>query len=254
MFEGIGSTWRESLAQFKWADLKILFLLSFKASFSAIKSLLVSFWWLLFIVIPSITTLCLYLFKIDINLLISQQSLLTKPRSFLFFIFVSYIIFGLLHFLSLLALRPSLERKDIYYFLGSFRYFLGFFLISILFVVLFKWATFFLIPMLLFYLDSEGRFKDIFVSVKKGAKLVLYFLPFFLIINILLFLVAGIAGLSFGLIFGTMIFLFGLKSWQVIGFLIFILPSFFLIVSTIMSSYLVNYYSKVKHSHYKLFS
>ncbi len=254
------STWRDTLKFLKWSEFKLILLVSLKSSIDAIKLLIKYFWWLL--IIRSIPWLS---GTASLALLLSGIT--------------SYVLF----YAMILALRPSLERKNFQYFINYAGHLPGLFVTGIVFVlcviiplmialyggsaIIFKmhWIIKLVSALImgivlvmagissvlpsLFFLDSEGRFADVWRSFKLGIKIGVYFAPLFFIPLIFISTLVSIPAYIIAFIFAK---------------LPFVLPPVIVMVCTLLAligSYIfgifywavfINYYTKIKHTYSKL--
>ncbi len=209
-FDLLLSTWRDSLALFSWSQIKLCLLGTVATWLRSMTIMFRLFWWLI-----------VGLFALGYWCPFGWSR------------FVVFMMWLVLLYLIMLSVRPSLERKDYFYF-G--HYILRIWAIGVV-LILFKYCgvTQILLAWLLFYFDSNGSLNAVVSTLKATFKMYLFFLPFFAVLS----LVAFILGYFY--------------SWLMGFFDIPLLKTFFsLVISLFVCSVLSVYYIKLKHQHYKL--
>lgn len=242
MLSTLRITWSESFRFFFTPEFQLYFLLIGNTILRTIKLLTRYFFWLF-------PLIALTLFVLDAH----KESLKNNYLE----IIILCILFALFNNLLILCTRASLEPKNFFYFLYYlpiiFSYSAAFTLIqSILFSFfpLYTFSTFefciniFFQISLFFFLDTTFSIKNVFYSFTRAIKMLLYFLPFFIIyvgitigfINILAF----IAG-------KTIIPFIPPTILSSLFFFHFIFSQLFLVAT------LSVLYISLKHRYYKLF-
>ncbi len=233
-FGQIWPLWKESLVLFKWNNLKLFFLAVLNNYQRSVKIVVKNFWWLL------------------LGAIIAQN-------------FVFGLAGGLhlfLSFLFALIARPSIERKDTAYFMTYLKKFPGYMLISFFFVLI-LYLVFvlqlpgisvlsFILPVLFcmslfFFFDVKNSFKNTYKALLQSIKINVYFFPAMLILMAFWYMIASIPAISLGWA--------AHNNWSVF-------PTFFVQASVLFVTYLISilpfsvlamYYTKIKHSHHRLF-
>lgn len=174
-------------------------------------------------------------------------------------VYVDTILFKILFSIPMfLAVRPSLERKNLLYFKRYAHRALGIIVLSvgvmsILFSLFFSVNLFLaksglyyfycfygigslIIPLLIFssffFLDSDGSPLSLWSSFVQGLKMLVYYFPIVIVVGMV----------------GLLIFLIDFSF--VIGSLMTVLRS---MLQLFLFSFLANYYTKIKYSNYQLF-
>jgi hypothetical protein len=140
IFKAVFGHWKESLGIFQKSEFKVFILLVLNTFVRSVRIVFKNFWWLFF------------------------ASCIIPP-----------LIIPLM-FAVFLAIRPSVERKDFFYFTkyaGKIWGFLLIFSINVMFPLAFLAAP----SGILFFMDQESNFKNVIVSMYRGLKLLLHFLP-----------------------------------------------------------------------------
>ena len=234
--------WKEAIEFFGWENLKVFMLATLNTFKRSLMLFLKYFWWMIAI------------------MMIAQYSGFYRQVS-LFLFFSSFI--------SILMVRPSIESKNLTYFLGYGKKIPGYFLIIFFFIAFtliinqcmffFLWLlgipsfssnTLFLplSPILIasfFFIDVKSDITHLVKSVFNSLKFCLYFFP--VICALILFerLIFLCFGFSRELIGGTNSsggMIFYVIIWA-IAYLLTLLPF----------SALAVYYTKIKHNHFPLF-
>lgn len=169
-------SWKESLTLFKPSNFKLFFLVSARSFGLALKTFFVYWGWL-------ILFFWMYHFMI--------------PHSLSAQLNIEVIVRALLLFLFICCLRPSASIKNMHYFIKMIRKFwivivmtIGLYIIdskllavNIIFDTSFYLFFSLLITLyLLFTLDSDGSIKNLILSAYRSLKMLLYNLPWFLVI------------------------------------------------------------------------
>ncbi len=259
----ISSCWRDSIVYFKKENLKLYILGSLGTWKRALEILIHRFWWLF---LAWLFWLGYLVWGLGIDAL--ATSWVTSLSGFFLKItmavFVTWFFQAMIYYVIIMALRPSIEAKDYAYFMKYSHSFWLFFIVGIFTsnLIFFSLIT---LP-LLFFLDSDQSLKSLYLSLIRGFKAMVYFLPFFLAIVIALILMIGIiavAALLPLLIISKFIYpewaLFTLKLSEPL------LPRWFATVATVQTAIFVElgvvlglaalcvFYIKVKHEHADLF-
>jgi len=243
----IFTKWLESLEIFSKKDLALFFLASLNALRRSVIVLVQKCWWLLVL---------LLLLKSDsfwvVNRLFYEPSLLKRLFVVDSLVAVGYIFASLLlSFFAFLIVRPSVENKELSYFVVYTNKFLGFSLIALFIGGIPVLPIFWM--MALFFMDSQGKIESLYYSFLNSLKLVFYYLPVcavlglgkialdYIVVNLMKFLEAGITS-----VIGTdgILFLIWDKIFYSILFLVWL---FFLCIMT-------TYYVRIKHKDFKLFT
>lgn len=239
----IGVCWQESL---KILMNKQFWLVTLKAAKETYTFLVTKLWWLMLLfaafgwLMPFAYNLthALFLGSYEEDLLIPW--VLIKE-------IILIVLWLTLVFSLFLIVRPSLNKKDLHYFLSKKKWFL-YFIISIFALIIgililsfypatvsvvqssFLFLLFFspfLILWVLFFLDSQPRLFNLGRCLVRSCKLIIYSLPFFLVVGLILNIM--------------MLLVFKIPAYAVSV----LLPFFFCIIN--------NFYIKAVHDHYDLF-
>lgn len=238
-YDSIKKHWADSISFLTANDLKIFLLATANNVRRSLWGVLSYFWW--FIILLSILT---YITNVSFSIIVC--------------------------FLYLLAARPSIERKDISYFIHYTPSFIAFFILWLPMYVLGLYSTtlsFLIVPYViceaifflsaLFYIDSAYSSKDFFIAVKNGFYAFFSFFPFLFVISagflvLLSFIIACVGVFCFLLTF--MIFTATVTHYITQTFITLVLYSpLMLIVEFIFISALTIFYIKVKHTYPRLF-
>jgi len=230
MFSQFSVFWNESLEFFKWSNFR-LFLLATLNNYKRSASIIIRYCWWVFI-IPFIV---LYL---------KGAEELATPFSYSL----------ILYFFFLLTVRPSIEKKNLAYFLKHINKFPGYFLVYLMmyipFMLIFKSTTYLITPFLLaslFFFDLKPTFKNIGQAIKNVIKVSFYFFPvmFFLMFThrFFNFFMENVAWTKVTLLLNQGSNL-GLN--YCVTFIIFLFE--LLLVSAVAI-----YYVKIKHNYHKMF-
>lgn len=214
------SKWLESLEIFKKKEFKIFLLLVLNNFKRSIFVLAKNFWWLF---------LLLFL-----NNFFMPNVLGLNNLSFYFFTLINLFLI----FLSFLVIRPSVEAKDIFYFLSYLNRFWGFLII----LMLIFWFPIFPTVSLtnLFFLDSENNFKSLLFSFLNCFKFIFYYSPVCLILGLI------------KILFNFLIVFLFLKLFN--NYILFNLFYLFLFLIWLLSLSTISiYYVKMKHKDFNLF-
>jgi hypothetical protein len=225
-FKNLVAKWVESVELFRWQNFKLFLLGCVVTFFRSLTTLIKYFWWLLVLYIAS-----LFIFW---------------SSFFDFTIYIVYFVGLFLSFFSLLALRPSIENKNLNYFVFYFkRFFPGFLVVFLMTMYIDLYLLAFLGIISLFFFDTIGNLTSFFYSIINAFKMFFYFFPGFLILG-------GLCGLTI-LAFWLVIFIFKfLLSFLVFVPLIFVTIFIFLAHFFFLSIWTV-YYIRIKHQDFQLF-
>lgn len=257
MFAELFSCWKESLSLARWSNFKILLAATLNNSYQSTR-IVVKYFWPIFIV-------AIGCFALTLQTVIPQFTKAglspTVISDNVFLIATAFILYSSLCFLFQLSARPSLERKDLHYFLlylpkaivllpimiiTSFSNFLPFGLGSLVFF-LFATAPF-------FYLDAPSSIASLFISISRSIKLSVYFFPgialCYLISIPIIVLITLACVLIGGLLFYCLQFLttssLQLGLFAAFGILI-------QLISMLTISFTAMLYTKIKHSNPSIF-
>ncbi len=250
--------WRDSLKVFIPHNFKLFSLVSINA---AVKTYVIwlGFFWPLFIV--SLLSDALFIFPFSIGpVQLSVSALVSIASKFLLFITL------------FLSLRPSIKRKTYAYFSDYLPhitvlvilFFTKNFLLHAFFGIearsadLFAtslFAPFFSIPMtvfMLFYLDTRGSFKDLFMSGFRSLKMLWFSLPFYFILACAASIAYSILLFTIGMTFFPFMAFFRMLP---IGFSGLLLWSFakhiFILFAVIPIAFASSFYTKNLHDQSK---
>lgn len=241
------SKWAESIQTFKPANLKIFILASLNTVIRSLGIIVKNLWWMiLFVLVPlalSSTKLFFLQFIPGVGLWVTFYKYVL--------LFVGFLPAAFLTFFIFLTVRPSVENKNIYYFMRYSKYFIFFLLIFFLqalasryfFHILYIFPFFWIISF--FFLDSKGKFVSIFSSIFNGFKAAVFYLPMLFILGLFNW---GRAILSNKLLFLTQ---YDLLISKILGFGAFVIIG--LLMELLLISFLSVYYTKIKHSDFKFF-
>ena len=191
-FKNLLIKWKGSIEIFKNKESLKLFLLAslntFKRSFLI---LIKKFWWIFIVLLYFLPIIQSnfwiwkdYFTNIRIFKITDIQPLkLFHITDFsIFNLAFIFLLFILIFFLSILAIRPSVERKDLFYFYNYKNKFFGF-LVIYLFLFWIQIIPIFFLP-ILFFMDSKTSLKSFENSIIDGFKMGLYYFPAFFIFNL----------------------------------------------------------------------
>lgn len=236
--------WQESLGLLHWNTSKLLFLASLNTFVRAASLIMKYFWWLIIAIIA-----------------LNIGTLYKNTGTFhVFSLYASIILLNMYLFYFLLAVRPSVERKDFCYF---FRYFpaLIIFILSA-FPYIFNLSNNLVLSLLsslighlificmnystFFFLDSDLSLSSLIPSIKRGFTLVWSFLPGIMLFNLIIFTISIIFSFVIGLLGTMLVYALNLQ----VGTLGIIAA---LITSGLHAALTSVLYTKIKHSHFSLF-
>lgn len=243
------ASWKESLSYFTKSELKTLTLVTLNNFYSASLVVLRSFWWLFLVAGVSLIGLMAVKFMILSKVEYSNVIAIALQVFFGLSLFTFGCSVYSLYYFWFLAVRASMERKDIEYFKKYISHLFGFFVISFLigfFCYMQSVLQFFLYFSLLFFLDSDGTVKSIFIAIQNGLKIIWYFLPFFMLFPVLWLLISSVP---------EAFFIAWIKSLHetVYVYLCGFIKVFELLVSLLVIALCSALYIKIKHSNYRLF-
>ncbi|MFA5074544.1 MAG: hypothetical protein WC436_00380 [Candidatus Babeliales bacterium] len=229
------SRWLESLEVFTKKEFKTFLLLILNTFKRSIFIFAKKFWWLFLLLF-----LNNYFFG-GVNIFLK-----TNYLGLFFLVFINLLLI----FFSFLIIRPSIEAKDIFYFLSYLNKFWGFLVITILLFLFPILPSFYIIT--LFFLDSENNLKSLVFSFINGIKFIFYYLPvciilgvIFAVIEILIyFFVIFLLSKIYHILFINTLFSTILLSF----FYLFLFLLWLLFLSTISI-----YYVRMKHKDFNLF-
>ena len=246
-FKFLLTKWKESLEIFSLKNFSLFLLASLNTFVRSLIILVKECWWLILFLLIFLRSDSFWV----VNRLFYEPSVLRRLFSIDSFASIGFVFASLfLSFFSFLIVRPSLEDKNLVYFIHYSNRFLGFALIA-LFVGGIPILPVFWMAVL-FFLDSGNNTKSLMNSLLNAVKLVFYFFPGCLILGIgkisLDYLVVYLMKLAEGgvtKLIGreNVLFMFWDKIFYLILFLVWV---FFLCVMSI-------YYIRVKHKNFKLF-
>ncbi len=246
-FKKLLTKWGESLDIFSKKDLTLFFLASLNTLRRSVGILLKECWWLVIFL--------LFFLRSDAFWVVNRSFYEPSMFSRLFFIDSfssgSFVVASLLlSFFSFLIVRPSVESKDISYFVGYFNKFLGFALIAffvggIPLLPLFWVAT-------LFFLDSRGTSSSLLFSVVNGIKMIIYYSPVWLFLGI-----AKIV-LDYTVVYLMKFVGLGIKNWLGVNNILFMIwdKLFYVVLYLLWLFFLCAmsvYYVRIKHKNFKFF-
>lgn len=188
-------SWADSLTLLKPKNLQLFVMVTIKSIIEAYSLYVKYFWWLL-LAMP------LFLF-IAPDLAASWQNNDTQNLArYATLVGMAASLYGILFLAACFATRPSILQKDCAYFRTQFKKIILYWLAwGALRVVLIKYAVPFgrilfsvgsvslcspaLIFFVLFFADSDGGLKNIFVSMWNSVKMIIYNFPLICVINLL---------------------------------------------------------------------
>ncbi|MCB9492924.1 MAG: hypothetical protein H6679_01465 [Epsilonproteobacteria bacterium] len=252
----LSACWKASLSFFKPSEFKVLLWATGRNLNTSIKLMLRYFWWLLAAIV--IIPFCIVKLGGDWQALQSID-LYTEPTILMVCgaLLLTLSTF-LLTFFYVLCARPSNELKNASYFI-TYTPYMG--LVALLWVVMGIMGH---IPLLrfaaqmaslagflgtIFFLDGKNTLKDFGTALLNGLQMLIYFAPFFALLNIVgILVVMALLGLVFMLLFWLEMYLFGTGtiSFSIVAMFLF------LFYAAAMSFYMVMY-TKIKHSYHTLF-
>jgi hypothetical protein len=239
-FSLVWRQWIGSLRIFLPANFKLLFLVTLNAWIQALKIIFKYFWWLI-VLIP-----------------LMQSGILGVQIYSLLLINILTIALGVI---TILAIRPSVQKKDMRYFLGYWYHFILFklywvivgFIMTIILspIALFFGKPFFAISSffffylysygMFFFLDARATVVNAGISFLRGLRMTIYGLPFNIIVGIffgyLYFFIMRLVPPSL-----VMNIIISYCYWL----LLFVVTSFFLTL-------LNNFYIKQAHENYEIY-
>jgi hypothetical protein len=233
-FSNLVSSWKDSLEVFKKKNFVLFLLASLNTLRRSLILLLKYFWWVFII-----------FFATDLYFSFWGFEYAYQYGSITWFFLKAF-----LYFYAILAARPSIERKDMEYFV---TYMQKYFLIFVVFLFCYLDPIFFLFLIFAFhYLDSKPGIKNCLYSFLTSFKIVLYHLPVFIIFGVSKFLLDGLIYLYQNVKYWGINYLFGQND--IIFFIVdqFVMIFFGLIV-LLFISFVSIYYTKSKHKNFDFF-
>ncbi|MBS1988642.1 hypothetical protein JST56_06680 [Candidatus Dependentiae bacterium] len=238
------SLWQESLGLLHWSTSKLLFLASLNTFIRAIGLIIKYFWWLIVAIIA-----------FNIGALYKNTGIFHEIC-----LYSSIVLLNMYLFYFLLAVRPSVERKDFCYFfryfpaliifiLSAFPYIFSFgnnFVLSLLSSLLGHFLFIFMNYSTFFFLDSDLSLSSLIPSIKRGFALVWSFFPGIMLFNLIIFTISIIFSFIIGLLGTLLVYSLNLQ----VGILGLIAA---LITSGLHAALTSVLYTKIKHSHFSLF-
>jgi hypothetical protein len=255
----ISTCWRDSLAYFKKDNLKLYLLGSLGTWQRALNILVHRFWWL-FIAWFSWLGFLVWHSGIEGLTTMFPGSLVKLTTG----IIITWFLQAAIYYVIIMAIRPSLEPKDYAYFI-KYAYNFWLFFISGIFASNILVLSLIALP-LLFFLDSDQSAKSLYLSLIRGIKAMVYFLPFFLFV--LLAPIPLIAIITLITLLPLLIaFKFMYPEWSLFAMKLSapLLPRWFAIISTVQTAFFAElgailalaalcvFYIKIKHEHSDLF-
>lgn len=224
--KAVPSYWKKSLEFFKKDNLKLYLLLTLKTWVRSITLLLRTFWWLF-----AIDLVCVWTFAVTPNL-------------------VTLTINAILLYAAIMTARPSLEAKNLAYYIG--------YLPSIWVVLLFFGLAYFmgnifafiLLPLPFFFLDSNRSLGSFFKACKQSLKALVCFAPIFLALLIIPVMCALLWTLIIWAIFSSPSELFHVTLFRMIA--LGLLYVFFDALVILNISGISVLYTKLKHENFNL--
>jgi len=220
--------WQDSLKIFIPRNFKLFGLVSLNTALQTYKVWLGRFW-------------ALFVAFFFIDFFLSRSKGLALPNV-PFALLTQFLLLVTLY----LSVRPSVARKTYTYFIGYGSRFLLYTLILLPFFSLFLAIDLFLpmkaVPLtffMLFFLDSRGSLNDFFGSFIRAVKMIVYGLPFFLILFLASFALYSIVSIALA---------FGLPPQ-----FRFLTKHFLLLLSVVPVSFAANFYTKKVHENYTLY-
>ena len=244
MLSGTLKHWRASFGIFSSKELLVLVFAAVKTYQRALSFLFKYFWWLLGLDIALHLVWAPYLLYGAITFLGFAAPIEPGTLSSLSLVILYFVTKLSLSFIAMLGIRASVEPKN-YAYCKMYSYKLGgyFLLFSLLVGGIYLFPIAWLV--LFFYLDAKGGVREAWPSFARGLKLTWYFLPIIFIFSVLEALLDAFMAWVIRLLLNIE------ASWYIIGS-IRCLGNFFLWL--LLMSLLINWYIKVKHSNYELFS
>ena len=250
--------WGESVEIFKPQNLKLFVLASLNTFKRSSIILLKNSWWM----IPFFIILFLFglggAFFVAILEKFKLLSLGTQVGGFLSFLFFA-LPFIFLTFFIFLFVRPSVETKNFFYFMGYFKKFWAFFILTGFYFYVFNIQGLFSIysVVILFFLDSKGKLTSLFYSLLNGIKLAIFYLPVFLILGLInmikIPLISNIPLINKYYMIKLCVF----TNFDFIirfGFIrLFLVLGFSILAEILFLSFLTVYYIKIKHKDFHFF-
>jgi hypothetical protein len=257
MFAELFSCWKESLSLARWSNFKLLVAATLNNTYQSSRIVIKYFWPLL---IASMGFFTLTLVSIAPKLR-NAYPFCTINYNNIYLLITTSILYSSLCFLFQLTTRPSLERKDLHYFLlylpksivllplaliTGFSNFLPFGLGSFTFF-LFASAPF-------FYLDAPSSVASLIASLKRSIKLGVYFFPGIALCYLIAIpIMIGITIVS--ILIGSLLF-YCLKILAIPHYLLGIfaaLGTISLVILMLSISFTAMLYTKIKHSNPSIF-
>jgi hypothetical protein len=185
-------SWADSLTLLKPKNFQLFVMVTIKSIIEAYKLYIKYFWWLL-LAMP------LFLFIApDLGAAWANNDVASLAH-YATLVGIAVSLYGILFLAACFATRPSILQKDCAYFRNQFTKIILYWLVwGMLRMVLLKYALSYgrmflpignvssrspeLILFVLFFADSDGGLKNIFVSLWNALKMIIYNLPLFAII------------------------------------------------------------------------
>ncbi len=185
-------SWADSLTLLKPKHLQLFVMVTIKSIIEAYKLYFKYFWWLL-LAMP------LFLFFAPDVVIAWKNNDVVSLAHYATLLGVAASLYGLLFLAACFATRPSILQKDCAYFRIQFKKIILYWLVwGVLRIMLLKYALAYgrmflpignissrspeLILFVLFFADSDGGLKNIFVSFWNALKMIIYNLPLFAVI------------------------------------------------------------------------
>ena len=185
--------WIDSLQLLKPKNFKLFVMVTLKSIVEAYKLLFKYFWWLIAIIIMLLFIAPDYFASLVMRD-VSNIALYAQING------IAYLLYSFLFLAVCFITRPSIDKKDCKYlrsqyrkfFLCWFFWFVSFTLSAItgLLIPLFQLSAYspLYIFMVLFFADSEGSIKNMFVSMWQSLKMIVYNYPLLAIMGICFYL------------------------------------------------------------------
>ena len=246
-FRFLLTKWKESLEIFSLKNFSLFLLASINTFVKSLLILVRECWWLILFLLFFLRSDAFWV----VNRSFYEPSILRRLFAIDGFVSIGFVIASLfLSFFSFLIVRPSLESKDLVYFIQYSNRFLGFALIALFVggipILPVFWMT------ALFFMDSENNIKSLINSLLNAVKFVVYFFPACFILGFVKIILDYLVVYLMKIVERGIISFIGKENilfvfWdKLFYFVLFFVWLFFLCVMSI-------YYIRVKHKNFKLF-
>jgi hypothetical protein len=218
-------SWIDSLTLLKPKNLQLFAMVTLKSIAEAYKLFIKYFWWLM--------VLLMVLFFIAPDYMVALRARdIPSIAHYISLAGLAYILYTLLFLSVCFATRPSIEKKNCHYFRGQYKRFIFYWL---LWVVLFMVSAIKNLPvtplflitsyspwyifMVLFFADSAGGLKNLFLSMWHAMKMILFNFPLLAIMGIAFYVPIFIVGKYFfvspmvGYLVGTLLLPIGVCTY-----------------------------------------